>query len=109
MKADVRFWQMQRLTAFLLIPLFLFLLISLTLSIEGVLPLDLEILKDRFFVLSAILLFALVSLYHSMLGLRVIVEDYISSVFLCKLCLLLVNLFVGFSVFAVIGIIYKLL
>jgi succinate dehydrogenase / fumarate reductase, membrane anchor subunit len=69
-------WFLQRLTAILIVFLTLYLVYQfyyLALAVNTI-----ELIKDYCY-LGAITIFLLLCLYHSMLGLQVIIEDYLNS------------------------------
>jgi succinate dehydrogenase / fumarate reductase membrane anchor subunit len=82
MKHDVKFWWLQSLTAFSLIPVFLFLLVYLFIDFNNFNTI--EFISSHIFSLS---IFFLMSLYHGTLGIQVILEDYISCITLRNICI----------------------
>ncbi|KYH12245.1 succinate dehydrogenase, hydrophobic membrane anchor protein [Neorickettsia sp. 179522] len=107
MRCAVKSWLAQRITALLLFLLFIFAIFSLR-SSEWILPLDIEYLRSRWGVLFLSATFILITQYHALLGLNVIIEDYIASPFLRKILISLNIIFVGSTVFAFVAVFYKL-
>ncbi|QHD64902.1 succinate dehydrogenase, hydrophobic membrane anchor protein [Neorickettsia findlayensis] len=107
MRCAVRSWLVQRITALLLFLLFIFSIFSLRFS-EWIFPLDIEYLRSRWSVLFVSATFVLITQYHALLGLNVIIEDYIASSFLRKILIALNIIFVGSTVFAFVAVFYKL-
>ena len=104
-KTGFHHWLAQRVSAVALIPLIIWLVLSLVeiaLDPEGYLPVFFAYPFNAFM---AILLFA-TSLYHGSLGMRVIIEDYISNKTKMHFYIILVH-FISFAtaVAAVLSII----
>jgi succinate dehydrogenase / fumarate reductase membrane anchor subunit len=106
-KTGFHHWLVQRVTAVALIPLTIWLVISLVeiaQDPEGYLPVFFAYPFNAFM---AILLFA-TSLYHGSLGMRVIIEDYVTNKAKVHFYIMLVNFFSITTVTAVVIAILKL-
>jgi succinate dehydrogenase / fumarate reductase membrane anchor subunit len=106
-KTGFHHWLAQRVTAVALIPLIIWLVISLVeiaQDPEGYLPVFFAYPFNAFM---AILLFA-TSLYHGSLGMRVIIEDYVTNKAKVHFYIMLVNFFSITTVTAVFIAILKL-
>jgi succinate dehydrogenase / fumarate reductase membrane anchor subunit len=79
-KSGVKFWIWQRLTALFLIPLFVWFIYTLFDFFINPEYITNEVLYSPFALLIFVLLINL-SLFHGMLGVKVILEDYIHSEF----------------------------
>ncbi len=91
-------WLMQRMSALLMIPLFLwfvyFMISTARLSQDEILPL----LQIPYNALPMLLLM-ISGLYHSMLGMQVVVEDYISCLYVRNSLIILLQLFTALTIF----------
>ncbi len=85
-------WLMQRLTALLLIPLFIWLGFFAYQTSGKDLASILAILKKPVNIVACMLII-LTSLYHSMLGMQVVIEDYISCLKLRNFLIIFLKLF----------------
>lgn len=83
MKNNVLHWWLQRITAVSIIPLFFFIILTLGSDF------DLGYIKSHYII---ILLFLAITLYHSILGVQVICDDYIHNKKLKKITLLIVKI-----------------
>lgn len=83
-------WWLQRLTAIALIPLILWFVITLLSIISANQPVIILLTKKLSIVIFVILL--IVSLLHSTLGVKVIIEDYIHNKKLKFFLLIFINL-----------------
>ena len=93
----VRHWWAQRLTAVALIPLSLWFIYSLTTMLTAnydTVVLWLSNLKNSLLML----FFILILYYHALLGLQVVIEDYVESVRQRKALLLFVKTIISLSV-----------
>lgn len=93
MKHDIKFWWWERITAILILPISLYLLVALLFNLKrpqtkSILePRDQGSYSDAFMVLTELILqhpfliiiFMLLALYHGTLGMQVITEDYVSQ------------------------------
>ncbi len=77
-KSGTRHWYLQRATAVLLILLVIWLLYALN-SLSGAGYESAVIFMSSPLNAAGAVLFAIVGLYHAMLGLQVVVEDYVHS------------------------------
>ncbi|ABD45697.1 succinate dehydrogenase, hydrophobic membrane anchor protein [Neorickettsia sennetsu] len=107
MRCVVRSWLAQRITALLLFLLFIFLLFSLR-SSKWIFPFDVEYLSCHWGVLLVFAMFVLIAQCHALLGLNVIIEDYIASSILRKVLVSLNIIFVGSTLFAFVAVFYRL-
>lgn len=102
-------WLMQRLTALLLIPLFIWLVFFSYQSSGKDLASILALLKKPVNIV-AFMLIMLTSLYHSMLGMQVVLEDYISCLKLRNFFVILLKLFTFVTSFTfLVALIYFLI
>ncbi|WP_041351330.1 succinate dehydrogenase, hydrophobic membrane anchor protein [Neorickettsia risticii] len=107
MRCAVRSWLAQRITALLLFLLFIFLLFSLC-SFKWIFPFDIEYLRCHLGILLVFATFVLITQYHALLGLNVIIEDYIASSILRRVLVFLNIIFVGSTLFAFVAVFYRL-
>lgn len=77
-KSGFKHWWMQRLTAVLLIPCGLYVLFSLA-GIEVLTAQNVVLWLAQPFNAAVTLLFALAGSYHGVLGIQVVVEDYVHN------------------------------
>jgi len=77
MKSAVKFWWLQRVTALLIFPFFVYLVFSVVAAVKSG---DLMLVVSRHPF--ALFCFFSLLLYHGAIGVQVIIEDYISKVFL---------------------------
>jgi len=92
----VRHWWAQRLTAVALIPLSLWFIYSLTTMLTAnydTVVLWLSNLKNSLLML----FFILILYYHALLGLQVVIEDYVESVRQRKALLLFVKIIISLT------------
>jgi succinate dehydrogenase / fumarate reductase, membrane anchor subunit len=75
-KEGVHHWWMQRLTSIALIPLTIWFVVSL-LSLPSFNHVDVQVWMAQSWTALFLVLFILVATWHSQLGVRVIVEDYV--------------------------------
>ncbi len=105
-KEGVRHWWAQRVTAIALIPLSLWFIAGIVFLIDVDRATAIQWLGSPI-TLGLMSLFLIALIYHAVLGLQVVVEDYIHS-HVAKLTLLLLIQFAGFAL-AAAGIIAMLL
>jgi succinate dehydrogenase / fumarate reductase membrane anchor subunit len=105
-KEGVRHWWAQRVTAIALIPLSLWFIAGIVFLIDVDRATAIQWLGSPV-TLGLMSLFLIALIYHAVLGLQVVVEDYIHS-HVAKLTLLLLIQFAGFAL-AAAGIIAMLL
>lgn len=109
MKAGARFWLIQRVTAIVLL-IFVLGFFFLFFFPDGFLYLLLLLLgpdNDRLIIMAnfGIASFFIISFYHGMLGIEVIMEDYVSSLKCRRILIIAVKLFTLItSVFTVLTI-----
>lgn len=100
-KDGTHHWWMQRVSAVALLPLSLYWLTCLPCLTSRDYPAFISWIGDPFVAIAA-LMFIAASFYHAMLGVQVIIEDYVHAEG-CKIACLLVNklafIFMGFACF----------
>lgn len=106
-KSGVHHWIHQRFTALFMVcltlPLFMLLWKLNSISLEANI---IHLLRKPFYILSYSL-FAITSIYHGMLGMKVIIEDYIHCETLKLIIMLLLQLITIITIVAfIIAIIY---
>lgn len=90
-KNGVHHWKLQRLSAFAMIPLTLWLMYSFTFVLEASQNSALEFFGSSFNAVMMIL-FITFSFYHASLGLQVVIEDYIHKKWLKYSSLIFIKL-----------------
>ncbi len=94
-------WLMQRLTAILLVPLFIWFCFFIHKSSGQEFAEILLSLKKPFNIVALMLLMQ-TSLYHSMLGMQVVIEDYISCLKLRNFLIIFLKLFTFVTLFTLL-------
>ena len=77
-KEGAHHWWMQRLTALLLVPLLVWFVGSMTVAATGDYASVVAWVRSPV-IAGALLLLVVAMFYHAMLGLQVVIEDYVSS------------------------------
>ncbi len=88
----VQYWWYQRLTAILMVPLLMWLICFIKAMIGKSVAEIVEITRYPWNIVPVILLFVL-AFYHSVLGIRVIIEDYVSNPIYRYILIILVQVF----------------
>lgn len=91
-KTGSQHWWHQRLTAIIMLPLTIWLVVFIKCNRDKDVDSFLAILQKPYYAI-AIGLFAVVAIYHSLLGMRVIIEDYISCSFIRNSLNILLQIF----------------
>ena len=100
-------WLLQRITAIILIPL-TFWFIYNCISFQNLKYFELQLFFQSY-INSALFFLMMVSmLIHAKLGCETIIQDYISSSFLKKIFIVIINFIAFFSLFLVIVAIFKI-
>jgi len=77
-KQGAHHWWMQRITAVMLIPLFIWFVGTTVTLVTGNYAEAVNLIRDPF-AAAALLMLIIVVFYHAALGLQVVIEDYISA------------------------------
>lgn len=85
-------WWHQRLTAIVMIPLFAWLIIFLQTIYNQELSTIINNIRKPYNIIPMIILFSC-GFYHSVLGMRIIIEDYVPSTAIRMFLILLVQIF----------------
>ena len=100
-------WIMQRVTALFLIP-FSFWFIYHCISFQNLTYFEFKMFFESFFNSTLFVLMMITMLIHAKLGCETIIQDYISTPTLNKICKKIINFFIIFLLFLVILAIFNL-
>lgn len=98
LKSAIQHWRYQRITAIILIPLSIWLLLFLNLAMHAPYAETLSWLQSPLNAL-AILAWTVIVIYHAVLGIQVVIEDYVSNLTTRHLAIFATNL-----IFLLLGI-----
>jgi succinate dehydrogenase / fumarate reductase membrane anchor subunit len=104
-KTGSHHWLMQRITGVMLVLCSLWLIYFILITKNNDLNIIIEALKKPF-NLVPLLIIVIASFYHAMLGMRVVIKDYISCVKLRSVLIILLQLF---SILTIVAFVVALL